>query len=368
MRLEDLQTPCLILDRIVLERNLEAMRSIARRHDVVLRPHLKTAKSADIAELAIGDGPRCIAVSTLAEAEYFAGRGFRDVTLAAGITPQKFDRAAALVARGMSLQVITDDVDVARAIGAHAAAFRGLIEVDSGEGRGGVSPTGDSLAAIGRALGEKLTGVLTHAGHSYSCRTVACVRQVAEQERAAVVGAADTLRAEGMKCDTISVGSTPTMRHAERLDGITEMRPGVYMFGDLFQAEIGSCTREDIAVTVLASVIGRRPDENRILVDAGSLALSKDRSTESTDHDAGFGLVWDIGGRPAYGECRIERAYQEHGVASSERPLPFDRLPIGAKVRIAPNHSCLTAAAYDRYHVVEGSTEVVATFDRVNGW
>ncbi len=368
MRIEDLQTPCLILDRVILERNLGAMRNIARRHGVVLRPHLKTAKSADIAELAIGNGPRCLTVSTLAEAEYFAHREFTDITLAAGITPQKLERAGALVAEGVSLRVITDDLDAARAIGEHAAAFHALIEVDSGEGRGGVSPTGDSLTAIGRALGEKLAGVLTHAGHSYSCRTVECMRQVAEQERTAVVRAAGRLRAEGMRCDTISVGSTPTMRHAEGLDGITEMRPGVYMFGDLFQAEIGSCAREDIAVTVLASVIGRRPEENRILVDAGSLALSKDRSTEFTDHDAGFGLVWDVNGKPAFGECRIERAYQEHGVASSDGPLPFDRLAVGAKVRIAPNHSCLTAAAYDRYHVVEGSTEVVTEFDRANGW
>jgi D-serine deaminase-like pyridoxal phosphate-dependent protein len=152
------------------------------------------------------------------------------------------------------------------------------------------------------------------------------------------------------------------------MDGVTEARPGVYMFHDLFQAAIHSCARKDIAVTVLASVIGRRPSKNRFLMDAGSLALSKDRSTATTDEDAGYGLVWDIDGKPSFGECVIESAYQEHGVATSEKSLRFDKLPVGTKVRIAPNHACLTAAAHDRYYVVNGSREVIEEWDRVNGW
>lgn len=368
MRLGDLPTPCLVLDRIVLERNLEAMRAISRRHGVLLRPHLKTAKSADVARLALGGEAGAITVSTLAEAEYFARHGFRDMTLAAGITPQKLGRAAALVETGVRLNVITDDVAVAKAIESHVTEFSALIEIDSGEGRGGIAADSDELLEIGSALGGRLAGVLTHGGHSYACRNVECAADVAEQERAAVTLAAERLRGAGLNCETVSVGSTPSVTHARGLDGVTEVRPGVYMFGDLFQAEIGSCEVQDIALTVLASVIGRRERENRILVDAGSLALSKDRSTESTEHDAGYGLVWDIDGNPAYGECRIERAYQEHGVAIGDRPLPFERLSVGTKVRIAPNHACLTAAAYDCYYVVEGGDEIVAVWDRINGW
>jgi D-serine deaminase-like pyridoxal phosphate-dependent protein len=149
---------------------------------------------------------------------------------------------------------------------------------------------------------------------------------------------------------------------------VTEVRAGVYMFQDLFQAEIGSCSRDDIALTVLASVQGRRPGENRLLVDAGALALSKDQSTRHSRRNAGFGLILDILGRPSYGECIIERANQEHGVATSNRPIPFESLPVGARVRVAPNHACLTAAAYDRYHVVDGGDEIVAVWDRMNGW
>jgi D-serine deaminase-like pyridoxal phosphate-dependent protein len=158
------------------------------------------------------------------------------------------------------------------------------------------------------------------------------------------------------------------MTHADNLKAVTEARPGVYMFQDLFQAEIGSCTREDIAVTVLASVIGRNEAENRFLIDAGALALSKDRSTQATPHDFGYGAVWDLECRPVFGECIIERAFQEHGVAVSTSPLDFDRLRVGVKVRVAPNHACITAAAYDRYYVVDDGTEVIAEWDRINGW
>ena len=156
----------------------------------------------------------------------------------------------------------------------------------------------------------------------------------------------------------VSAGSSPTALHAESLDGVTEVRAGVYMFGDLFQAEIGTHGLDDIALTVLTSVIGRRP--GRLLVDAGGLALSKDRSTEAAPQDYGFGLVLDIAGQPqptATPSCA--RAYQEHGVIEPDPAHPID-LPVGAKLRIAPNHTCMTAAAHDRYFVVDGGDDVVA--------
>jgi D-serine deaminase-like pyridoxal phosphate-dependent protein len=368
MDISALQTPCLILDRAILRRNLAAMSDTVRRHRVSFRPHLKTAKSAAVARLAIQGEAGGIAVSTIAEAEYFAGHGFHDMTLAAGITPGKLDRVGDLVRQGITVTLVTDDPDTAAAIAAHPAPFRALIEVDSGERRGGVDPESGALLVIGRSLGERLAGVLTHAGQSYGARSLAEIKRIAADERLAATRAAERLQGAGMTAETVSIGSTPTVIHAERLDGVTEVRAGVYMFQDLFQAEIHSCRREDIALTVLASVIGRRPGENRVLIDAGALALSKDRSTERTPHDAGFGLVWDLSGAPRFGECHIERVYQEHGIATSDVPLPFDLLPVGAKVRVAPNHACLTAAAYDRYHIVDGGETIVDVWDRVNGW
>jgi D-serine deaminase-like pyridoxal phosphate-dependent protein len=368
MRLEDLPTPCLVLDRKILARNLKRMSDAVHRHGVTLRPHLKTAKSAEVARMATAGEAGGITVSTLAEAEYFADAGFRDILVAAAQPPSKLNRAAALIDRGVAITLITDDVSGAKAIAEHRGSFRVLIEIDSGDHRAGVNPGSDALLEIARALNGKLAGVLTHAGHSYGCRTIQCIKEIAEHERASVVGAAQRLRDAGFTCGVVSVGSTPTMTHADSLEGVTEARPGVYMFQDLLQAEIDTCWKEDIAVTVLASVIGRNVEENRILLDAGALALSKDRSTQVTSHDAGYGEVWDLECRSINGDCIIERAWQEHSAAVSKSPLPFERLAVGAKVRIAPNHACLTAAAHDRYYVVDGGNEVVAEWDRINGW
>ncbi len=368
MTLDDLPTPCLVLDLGVLRRNLAAMRDAVARHPGLrLRPHLKTAKSREVARLATPDfGP--ITVSTLAEAGYFAEGGWRDQVYAVGVTPAKLDAVAALNAAGAEVKVVTDDPEVARAIAAHPGPLRALVEVDVGEARGGLPPDSGALPAVAAALGDRLAGLLSHSGHSYNGRTADEIAAVAEAERAGILAAAERLRAAGHAVPIVSVGSSPTALHARRMDGVTEVRAGVYMFGDLFQAQLGTHAPGDIAVTVLASVIGRRPDRNTLLLDAGALALSRDRSTQAAPRDCGFGLVLDADGRPNLGEAVVARAYQEHGEVQAPTPLPFHRLPVGARLRVAPNHSCLTAAAHDRYHVVDGGREVVAVWDRVNGW
>ena len=365
MKLSDLPTPCLVLDRGILLRNIGAMAHVLARHGVPLRPHMKTAKSIEVARLATMGQPGGITVSTLAEAEYFVGHGMNDVLYAVGITPQKLDQVAKLNGAGGAVMVLTDELDVAGAIAAHQRPPRALIEIDTGEGRGGVAPDDDLLLALAARLGGCLAGVMTHAGHSYAGRSLDDMVRIAEAERAGVVHAAERLRAAGHAVGIVSMGSSPTALHAESLAGVTEVRAGVYMFGDLFQAEIGTHAIEAIALTVLASVIGRRPGQ--VLMDAGGLALSKDRSTESAPKDYGFGLVLDIHGNRSYGETIVRRAYQEHGVVEFAPDHALD-LPIGAKLRIAPNHTCMTAAAHDRYHVVDGGDEVVAIWSRVNGW
>ena len=365
MKLPDLPTPCLVLDRGILLHNIGAMARVLARRNVPLRPHMKTAKSIEVARLATAGQPGGITVSTLAEAEYFAGHGIADILYAVGITPQKLDHVSRLNQAGASISIVTDDIDVAGAIAAHERPPRTLIEIDSGESRGGVAPDDPLLPEIAARLGANLAGVMTHAGHSYSGRSPADMVRIAEGERAGVVRAAERLRAAGHTVTIVSMGSSPTALHAESLAGVTEVRAGVYMFGDLFQAEIGTHDLGSIAVTVLTSVIGRRP--GRMLVDAGGLAMSKDRSTEAAPKDYGFGLVLDLAGRQRFGDLVVRRAYQEHGVIEPDPALGLD-LPIGAKLRIAPNHTCMTAAAHDRYHVVEGEDEVLAIWPRVNGW
>jgi D-serine deaminase-like pyridoxal phosphate-dependent protein len=356
MTLDDLPTPCLVLDLGILKRNLAHMQAaIARHPGVVLRPHMKTAKSLKVAELAApGFGP--ITVSTLAEAQYFFDGGWRDQIYAVGITPQKLDQAAAL-----GLKVITDDADAAAAIAAHPGDIRALVEIDVGEGRGGVAP--DEALALARILGPRLAGIFTHAGHSYAGRSEEDMRRIAEQERSGAAHAAQALRDAGIAVDMVSLGSSPTALYAQSLAGITEVRAGVYMFGDLFQAQLGTHGLDDIAMTVLASVIGRKPARGAVLLDAGGLAMSKDRSTAAAPVDYGFGLMLDLDGAASFGQAILTRTHQEHGEVS-----PAPNLPIGARVRVAPNHTCMTAAAHPCYHVVDGGREVIAVWDRVNGW
>jgi D-serine deaminase-like pyridoxal phosphate-dependent protein len=365
MKLADLPTPCLVLDRNILVRNIGTMASRLARHNVPLRPHMKTAKSIDVARLATAGQPGGITVSTLAEAEYFAGHGIGDILYAVGITPQKLDQVAKLNSVGAAVIVLTDDLDTAGEIATHRQPPRALIEIDTGEGRGGVSPDADLLPEIAARLGPCLAGVMTHAGHSYAARNLDDMARIAESERAGVVRAAERLRAAGHAVPIVSMGSSPTALHARQLDGVTEVRAGVYMFGDLFQAEIGTHDLDSIALTVLTSVIGRRP--GRLLVDAGGLALSKDRSTADVPKDYGFGLALDLAGQRSHGDAIVRRAYQEHGVIELDPAYPLE-LPVGAKLRIAPNHTCMTAAAHDRFFVVESGDEVVAIWPRVNGW
>ncbi len=366
MQLADLITPCLVLDRNVLQRNLHTMADVVARHGVALRPHMKTAKSMDVLALA---GHRAITVSTLAEAAYFAGHGVTDMLYAVGITPQKLAAIARLNQAGADVMVITDDLDVARAIAARPAPPRTLIEIDTGEHRGGLAPDDPALLDIAAALGACLQGVVTHAGHSYAGRSDADMQRFARAECRGAVHAADRLRAAGHGVAIVSIGSSPTARAGVDFAGVTELRAGVYMFGDLFQAEIGTHTQADIAVSVLASVIGRRPERHQLVVDAGAMALSKDRSTQATANDFGFGLMVDRLGRPVYGRSIVINAYQEHGMIALDPGLPMPALAIGDQVRILPNHTCLTAAAHDRYHVVSGADDAVqAVWPRIGGW
>jgi D-serine deaminase-like pyridoxal phosphate-dependent protein len=365
MTLDDLPTPCLVLDRTILQRNIAMMAAALAPHHVPLRPHMKTAKSIDVARLVLGGQPGGITVSTMAEAEYFAAHDLTDILYAVGIVPQRLDQVAKLNDSGADITVLTDDIDAAGAIAAHNRPPRTLIEIDTGESRGGIAPDDDALLAIADRLGVNLAGVMTHAGHSYAGRSVADMARIAEVERSGVVRAADRLRAAGYPAPIVSMGSSPTALHGASFEGVTEVRAGVYMFGDLFQAEIFTHAIEDIAVTVLTSVIGRRP--GKLLIDAGGLALSKDRSTEAVAKDYGFGLVLDRQGQRTLGDAIVRRAYQEHGVVELDQAHPV-ALPIGARLRVAPNHTCMTVAAHDRYYVVDGGEDVVAVWPRVNGW
>jgi D-serine deaminase-like pyridoxal phosphate-dependent protein len=311
------------------------------------------------------------------EATQFAAAGVRDIIYAVGIAPSKLARVLELRAGGVDLAVVLDTVEQAEAV-ATASLEAGvripaLIEIDCDGHRSGVLPTNRSrLVEIGRALerGAELRGVLTHAGGSYTARGVDAFRRCAEAERAGVVNASNILREAGLPCPVVSVGSTPTAHNATNLTGVTEVRAGVFVFFDLVMAGIGICRTEDIALSVLATVIGHQREKGWILIDAGWMAMSQDRGTSKQAVDQGYGLVCDIVGN-AYDDLIVADANQEHGIVTirpgSNGVLP--ELAIGDRVRILPNHACSTGAQHRSYYVVHGTSELVeAEWPRFGGW
>jgi D-serine deaminase-like pyridoxal phosphate-dependent protein len=372
--LQTLETPALLLDEARMDRNIERMRRQVQRLGVRFRPHVKTNKCYEVARRTMEGAAGPITVSTLLEADQFAGRGVTDILYAVCIAPNKIDHVLALQARGVRMSIILDSVEAAR-LATQRLAGRGvgvLIEIDSDGHRSGVQPDAPALLEIGRVLeagGVPVGGVMTHAGSSYDCRSDEALRAMAEQERAAVVLAAGRLRAAGMACPVVSVGSTPTALFAEQLEGVTEVRAGVYVFFDLVMAGIGVCRLDDIALSVLATVIGHQREKGWTLLDAGWMAMSRDRGTASQPLDQGYGLVCDLDGRPLQ-DYILVGANQEHGIMARRPGASGEavELQVGQQVRILPNHACSTAAQYGEYQVLGPDQEVRATWRRFSGW
>lgn len=371
---ETIETPALILDEERLQRNAARMRERVASLGVQLRPHLKTAKSVNVAKVAFGADAGPITVSTLHEAEYFAHAGFKDILYAVAIVPFKLDHVRRIQSEtSASLLVCVDSVEAAEAVvsvsGAGEAALRCLIEIDCGEHRSGVAPAGEELAAIARVLGARpgvLQGVMTHAGHSYGTDDKEEVASIAERERRAAVDSAAHIRTIGFDCPIISVGSTPTVLHARSLEGVTEARCGIYMFWDLAQYSRGMCALDDIAVSVLSTVIGHNRTAGSLVIDAGALALSKDIGANSFMPHIKYGLVCDAETLTPIKGLSVVAVHQEHGTVSVPDPAVFKKLPIGAQVRVLPNHACLTCAAYDHYDLT--GRDAGWQWPRTNGW
>ena len=368
-------TPALHLDREKLRNNAHRLISRAQQLGVGLRPHLKTLKSIDVARIAIDPRHGGIAAATLNEAHYFASHGIADIQLAVCLPPTKFERAAEIQKLAPRFSFFIDSVEVAKAAAGFSRSagtpLSAWIEIESGGQRTGVLPESEELLAIAGALkdGAKLAGVATHAGQSYGDNQIEQIVAIAEQERSSVVVAAERLRSAGFQVPGVSAGSTPTAMHARSAAGLTEWRAGVYLAGDLYQAAIGSMMPEEVALDVIASVISHRRERRLIVIDAGGLALSKDRSTaQLAGRDGGYGLVTDLYGRPVFGALQVRGVHQEHGEIHGVTDAQFEALPIGARVRVVPNHACMTAAMYSEYLVTDGALEVVARWPRTNGW
>ncbi|KQI72993.1 alanine racemase [Loktanella sp. 5RATIMAR09] len=376
-RLMTLSTPCLLVDEGRMVRNIARLQDRADTLGVTLRPHLKTTKSVEAARYVLADGDGPATVSTLAEAEAFTAAGINDILYGVGISPDKLNRVLALHRAGCKLTVLLDCVQQAEAVAAASRAsgiaIPAMIEIDSDGHRSGLTAEDPALITVGRILhdgGADLRGVLCHAGGSYGSVGRAAHTKLAEEERLAVVAAADALRTAGLPCPVVSVGSSPTAHAAADLTGVTELRAGVYVFFDLFQTGIEVCDIDDIALSVLTTVIGHQSARGWTICDAGWMAMSRDRGTAAQAVDQGYGVVCDEAGQVIPGLIMIQ-ANQEHGVIARRPDFEGDvpEFPVGTRLRILPNHACATAAQHQRYHVIpEQADAPLKTWARFGGW
>jgi len=371
-------TPFLLVDKAKFDSNVAFLSAKLAPHNVILRPHLKTVKSIAGAKHVLADFDSPATVSTVKEAEVFAEAGYTNLTYAVGIAPQKLPRIQALLNKGIDISILLDSVAQAKAVTEFCQAkniqIPTLLEIDCDGHRGGIQPDDTRLVEIATILhqgGAELRGVLTHAGESYDCINKAALVAAAEAERSAAVIAATQLIASGLPCPVVSVGSTPTAHFAENLDGVTEVRAGVYTFFDLVMAGIGVCKPDDIALSVVTSVIGHNEEKDWLFIDAGWMSLSQDRGTQSQRQDCGYGLVCDSAGNIIPG-LQVIGANQEHGIiAAVDGAIDGSNLAdiaVGTQLRILPNHACATAAMHAGYYVADPQQTELDYWARIQGW
>jgi D-serine deaminase-like pyridoxal phosphate-dependent protein len=347
----DLDTPVLVVDLDVVEGNVERMAARARAAGVRLRPHAKTHKVPELGRLQLAAGASGLSLAKTGEAEVFADAGFGDIFLAYPIVGAGKGRRLLALADRIRLAVGVDSVEGASSIGSvfHEAGRRldVLLKVDCGYHRVGVPP--EAAAAMARRIAElpgiTLRGIFTHGGHAYLASAPPEVVEIARSEGEILAAAAGSIRREGLPVGEVSVGSTPTARVAMTVSGVTECRPGNYVYHDASQVSIGTCAVEDCAMTVIASVVSV-PAAERAVLDCGSKTLSTD---PLRPRPGGHG--WILGRR-----SRIESLSEEHGVVGVEPGVVFG---VGERVRVLPNHACVVSNHHDRVVLVRG--------DRVEG-
>ncbi len=346
MHIDELDTPAVLIDLDVLERNIARMAEAAREAGVGLRPHAKTHKLPEVARMQLAAGAIGISLAKVGEAEAFADAGLDDIFIAYPIVGADKARRLLALPEHVRLTVGVDSVAGAGILaGPFATAGRKLdvrLKIDSGFHRVGVLPAEALEVAreIAALNGLNFRGVFTHAGHGYHADSPEAVAAIGKVEGDTVVTVAETLRADGIVADDVSVGSTPTARSAMTVKGVTEARPGNYVYHDRTQVGLGTCGLEDCTMSVLATVVSA-PARDRAVLDAGSKTLSSDGLRPEA---GGFGAIVGT-------DSTITRLSEEHGVVGIAEA---DAFVVGQRVRVIPNHSCVVSNLHDQVHAVRG--------------
>jgi len=329
-----MSTPRLWVDRTILQSNIQEMQDLAMLRGIKLRPHIKAHKCREVMNMQLAAGASGITVAKLGEAETMVTAGAKDVFVAYPLVGEdKLDRLVALSQRAL-VTVAVDNLEVAQRMAERFADTRPigvLIEVDSGLKRCGVLP--DEAVGLARALRElpnlRLKGVFTHAGQVYGA-TPEKVREIGLMEARTVVAVRDALQQHGIDIETVSTGSTPTAKHNLEVEGVTEIRPGNYVWNDCIQVGLGVAARSQCALTIETTVVSS-PAPGRIVIDAGSKVLGLDKGAHGLNIVNGYGHI--IG----WPEAVMERLSEEHGVVTFQGAGPA----IGQKLRVIPNHACV---------------------------
>jgi D-serine deaminase-like pyridoxal phosphate-dependent protein len=375
MNIHSLPTPALLLDEEILEQNLRRMQEKANAFSVKLRPHIKTHKCLEIGKKQLALGAKGITVSTFYEAVEFSKAGFTDITWAFPIPPIYATQAAAL-AEKITFRVVIDSLEAkghldkaARVGGKRTHVW---LKVDCGYHRAGVDPKSALAEELVKSLSEskvlEFDGILSHSGHSYDGANREEIKKAADEERAVMVEIAERMRAKHHNIPAVSIGSTPAMSVIKDLTGVSEVRPGNYVFNDYTQAATGVCEVGNCAVTVLASVISHQPGAKHFVTDAGALALSKDVGPLHVANDMEMGSIFeDYDRKRLASHIQLKALSQEHGkVFAGDAKLIEGKYHVGERVRILENHSCLTVYNFDKYYVVKGD-ELVGEWKILRG-
>lgn len=372
--LHQVDTPYLLIDKNKYLANINRAKTAITENDGVLRPHLKTVKSIDAAKYLSNNGESPVTVSTLHEAEVFANNGYKNMIYAVGIAPKKLNRVHNIQQKGTDISILLDSVEQAKEVSNFCETSNCdipvYIEIDCDDHRGGIKPEDPLLLTIANILQQSnvtLKGILTHAGESYNCTSKKELSQAAENERIIAIKAAMKLRENGFSCPEVSIGSTPTALSYSNLDGITDVRAGVFAFFDLVMAGIGVCKVSDIALSVVTTVIGYNKERNWLFIDAGWMALSRDRGTQHQTNDCGYGLVCDENGKVLQ-NLQVKSVNQEHGIITCIDEQSLSDLSIGTTLHILPNHACATASMHSGYYVKEDNLNTLDYWPRIQGW